>query len=160
MLKENEFNKLFTRGTKLPKIDTIRDTLKIIDIKRLKEIKQHFVKKAFKNKVFEKGTIDGHTVVAIDGTKFFGSNKKSCTEYVKNNHHSFHSGAIMSTVGSGPKLVMSLKTLYKTIKARWDIENSIFNNLKTECGLEHCYVHGGNAVEAVISLIFIVSNIM
>jgi hypothetical protein len=55
---------------------------------------------------------------------------------------------------------MSLKTLYKIIKARWDIENSIFNNLKTECGLEHCYVHGGNAVEAVISLIFIASNIM
>ncbi len=301
MLKENEFNKLFTRGTKLPKVDTIRDTLKVIDIKGLKEINQHIVKKAFENKVFEKGTIDGHTVVAIDGTKFFGSNKKSCTECLKNYNHSFHSGAIMSTVGIGPKLVidfemykagvdsvsknegeltvakrlitsvmakhkklidivvydalvchsvwinhciehevevvvrakknnnkslrqvkkkvnnlepvevwkeekglekvevyesmflmenveqplrfikfamkypekkcsqimivttcidMSLKTLYKIIKARWDIENSIFNNLKTECGLEHCYVHGGNAVDAVICLILIASNIM
>jgi hypothetical protein len=55
---------------------------------------------------------------------------------------------------------MELKTIFKIIRARWDIENSIFNNLKSEWGLEHCYVHGGNAVEAVISLIFIASNLM
>ena len=55
---------------------------------------------------------------------------------------------------------MPLKTLFKIIRARWDIENSIFNNLKSECGLEHCFVHGGNAVEAVLYLIFIASNIM
>ena len=55
---------------------------------------------------------------------------------------------------------MELKTLFKIIRARWDIENSIFNNLKKECGLEHCFVHGGNAVEAVLYLIFIASNIM
>jgi len=55
---------------------------------------------------------------------------------------------------------MTLKTLFKIIRARWDIENSIFNNLKRECGLEHSFVHGGNAVEAVLYLIFIASNIM
>jgi len=55
---------------------------------------------------------------------------------------------------------MALKTLFKMIRARWDIENSIFNNLKTECDLEHCFVHGGKAVEAVLYLIFIASNIM
>ncbi|WP_347707941.1 transposase [Clostridium sp. C2-6-12] len=55
---------------------------------------------------------------------------------------------------------MELKTLFKIIRARWDIENSIFNNLKRECGLEHCFVHGGKAVEAVLYLIFIASNIM
>ena len=55
---------------------------------------------------------------------------------------------------------MTLKTLFRIIRARRDIENSIFNNLKRDCGLEHCYVHGGNAVEAVLSLIFIASNIM
>jgi hypothetical protein len=55
---------------------------------------------------------------------------------------------------------MSLQTLFKMIRARWDIENSTFNNLKTECGLEHCYIHGGNAVEAILYLIFIVNNIM
>jgi len=54
---------------------------------------------------------------------------------------------------------MALKTLFKMISARWDIENSIFYNLKTECELEHCFVHGGQAVEAVLYLIFIASNI-
>ena len=55
---------------------------------------------------------------------------------------------------------MELRTLFKIIRARQDIENSIFHNLKTECGLEHCFVHGGNAVEAVLCLIFIASNIL
>lgn len=55
---------------------------------------------------------------------------------------------------------MELETLFKIIRARWDIENSIFNNLKKESGLEHCFVHGGKAVEAVLYLIFIASNIM
>ena len=55
---------------------------------------------------------------------------------------------------------MALKTLFKIIRACWDIENSIFNNLKKECGLEHCFVHGGKAVEAVLYLIFIASNLM
>jgi len=53
---------------------------------------------------------------------------------------------------------VELKTLYKIIKARQDIENSIFHKLKTECGLSHRYVHGGNAIEAVLCLIFIATN--
>ncbi|MFA7205927.1 MAG: transposase [Saccharofermentanales bacterium] len=53
-----------------------------------------------------------------------------------------------------------LHTLFKMIRGRWDIENSVFNNLKKECGLEHCYIHNGNAVEAILCLIFIASNIM
>jgi hypothetical protein len=40
------------------------------------------------------------------------------------------------------------------------IDNSIFNNLKRECGLEHCFVDGENAVEAMLYLIFMTSNIM
>ncbi len=35
------------------------------------------------------------------------------------------------------------------MKARWNIENRVFNNLKNNANLDHCYVHGGNAVEAV-----------
>lgn len=91
-----------------------------------------------KNKIFENRTIDGYTVTAIDGTKFFGSDKKSCLECLANNNHNFHSGVV---------------------RARLDIENSILNNLKNECGLEHCFVHGEKAVEAVLCLIFIASNL-
>jgi hypothetical protein len=34
------------------------------------------------------------------------------------------------------------------------------NNLKTECDLEHCFVHGGKAIEAVLCMFFIVANIL
>jgi len=40
-----------------------------------------------------------------------------------------------------------------------NFKNSRFNNLERECGLEHFFVHGENAVEAVLYLIFMVSNI-
>ena len=299
MLGENEFRNVFRRGTNLPQIDTIRDTLKVIDLDGLEVILTHTVKKAIKNKVFRDGTIDGYMVGAVDGTKFFGSKKKSCPKCLTSKDHFYHSGVVMSTVGNGPKLVVGFdtykpgedsvkkdegelnaakrlitdvtktyadlfdvvvydalacnsqwinhclglnlgivvrakknkcvkkvkrkanklgpvaawqsekdhaqilvfesqfmmtdvdrplrfvkylfkyengrryqimvvtnclgmrhRTLLKMIKSRWGIENSVFNNLKTECGLEHCYVHGGNAVEAVLCLIFIAANIM
>ena len=84
MIKNHEFSQLFAQGTKLPQIDAIRDILKVMDIKGLKQINQHKVKTAVENKTFENGTIDGYMVAAIDGTKFFGSNKKSCSECLKN----------------------------------------------------------------------------
>ena len=111
MIKDDEFKKLFPRGTKQPQIDTIRDTLKVAETNGLKLMNQHIVKKAVVNKVFDNGTIDGHTVVAIDGTKFFGSNKKSCPECLRNNAHSFHSGVVMSTIGYGPKMVIDFGCL-------------------------------------------------
>ena len=53
---------------------------------------------------------------------------------------------------------IDLDTIFKIIRGRQDIENSIFHNLKTECGLEHCFVHGQNAIEAVLCLIFIAAD--
>ncbi|WP_088225207.1 hypothetical protein [Desulfosporosinus sp. FKB] len=78
MIKNHEFSKLFPRGTKLPQIDAIRDTLKVIDISGLNQINDHIIKKSVENKAFDNGTIDRYTVAAIDGTKFLVSNKKSC----------------------------------------------------------------------------------
>lgn len=49
-------------------------------------------------------------------------------------------------------------SLFKIIRARQDIENSIFHNWKKECGLEHGFVHGGNAIESVLGMMFIASN--
>ena len=116
MIKSHEFSKLVPRRTKLAQVDAIRDTLKVINIDGLKQVNYHIVKTAINNKVFVNGTIDGYTVVAIDGTKFFGSNKKSCSECLKNMNgnktHCFHSGAVMSTVGMGPKLVIGFE-MYK-----------------------------------------------
>ena len=55
---------------------------------------------------------------------------------------------------------MGIKTVYKIMKARWNIENRVFNNLKNNANLDHCYVHGGNAVEAILYLLFIASNLL
>lgn len=57
-------------------------------------------------------------------------------------------------------LEMDLATLYKIICSRQDIENSVFHNLKTECKMEHCFVHGGNAIEAILCLMFVASNLV
>ena len=56
-------------------------------------------------------------------------------------------------------MTISTKTIYMIMKARWDIENRIFNNLKNNANLNHCFVHGGNAVEAVLYIMFIASNL-
>jgi len=108
MIQNHEFSKLFPGGTKLPSIDAIRDTLKVIDLDGLKHVNLHIVKKSVENKVFENGTIEGYMVAAIDGTKFFGSNKKSCSECLKNTKdkttHYFHSGAVMSTSRDGSQI--------------------------------------------------------
>ena len=302
MLQENEFKNIFSNRTTQPSIDTIRDTVKVIEINGLKTMLQYTVKRAFTNKVFNNGTIDVYTVAAIDGTKVFGSNKKCCekclTTFIKDKPHYYHSGVVMSLVGEIPNLVLDfemynpkvdlnnkdegeinaakrlllrvskeyrntvdivtydalacnpkflnccieasvdavirvkknnnnsirqikrtvnkkekaevwinkteiievyeetfymtgveqplryvkftkkrddkdrsqilivttcldipLKTLYRIIKARWNIENRVFNNLKTEAALGHCFIHGGNSVEAILYLIFIASNL-
>lgn len=78
MLKEKEFKNLLSRGTKLPLIDVVRDTLKSIDLNDLADMNLGIIKKVIENKTFRKGTIDGYAFEAIDGTKLFGSNKKSC----------------------------------------------------------------------------------
>jgi len=81
MIKNHEFSQLFPRGTKLPQIDAIRDTLKVMDIDGLKQINQQILKTALQNKTFENHRwIYGGT---IDGTIFFGGNKKSCSECLK-----------------------------------------------------------------------------
>lgn len=39
------------------------------------------------------------------------------------------------------------------------MENKTFNNLKNNASLAHCFVHGGNAIEAILYLLFIASSI-
>jgi predicted transposase YbfD/YdcC len=56
-------------------------------------------------------------------------------------------------------LDMNLKTVYRIMKARWNIENCVFNNLKNHANLNHSFVHGGNATDAILYLMFIASNL-
>ncbi len=305
MIATEEFKNILSRGMKLPKIDAIRDTLKVVDISKLRDTLRYGINKARENKVFDNGTIDGYVVAAIDGTQTFNSDRKNCENCLnafkkgKEETRNFHSSVVLSTIGEGAKLIIDfeqykpaedsatkdegeltvakrlikrvsenhknlldllvydaiacnsewinaciqsgldtvvrvkgnkiesvkeikkrinkydeveiwedvkgyesikvyedtfrmknvdkplrfikflmkktdgkrsqimiittsfyikLETLFKIIRARQDIENSIFHNLKTECGLEHCFAHGGNSIEAVLCLMFIASN--
>ncbi|HHX61044.1 MAG TPA: hypothetical protein GX707_10090, partial [Epulopiscium sp.] len=116
-LKSKDFNKIISRKVKLPQIDTIREILKRIDLSGLEALTSSVVNKAKENKVFRNGTIDGYTVAAIDGTKLFGSNIKSCPECCKSTLkngkvHKAHNAVFVSLVGSQPRLTIDFE-LYK-----------------------------------------------
>lgn len=113
MLYENEFRNVFSRNIMLPQIDTMRDTIKVIEPNGLKYMLVHTVKKAIENKAFVNGTIDGYTVAAIDGTKLFGSYIKYCPEslttMIKGRKYYYHYASVMSIIGDGPKLILGFE---------------------------------------------------
>jgi len=302
MIKSGEFNTLTTSNVRVPKIDTIRSSLKTVNLNCLKRINNSIIKKAVRNKVLDEGTIDGYTVAAIDGTRLFRTEKAHCNDclHTSNNgkQYFYHECSVMSLIGDNANLVidyemakrkcadkktsqseiitsknllnrvvsdhngfidviaydalalsspfinecinlnidavirvkksyilsvkkvkritnkkeciiewsdndyrikatesifhmpgveqplryikyakkhikgdrsqvlivttamnMNAKTVYKIMKARWNIENRVFNNLKNNANLNHCFVHGGNAAESVLYLMFIASNL-
>ena len=116
-IKSNDFINIISKKMKFTQIDTIRDTLKVVDNQGLYKMHRKIIKRVKRNKVFDEGTIDGYTVAAIDRTKLFGSYKKSCEECcntnTRNNHtHYFHSAAFMSLIGNEPRLIIDFE-LYK-----------------------------------------------
>ncbi len=54
----------------------------------------------------------------------------------------------------------SVKTLWKIMHKRWDIENNAFHQLKTEWHLDHCFLHSPAGVETVLMFIIIAFNLM
>jgi len=76
-------------------------------------------------------------------------------KFAKKHKNGDHSQMLVVTTSMN----MSIKTVYRIMKARWNIENRVFNNLKNNANLNHCFVHGGNATEAVLYLMFIASNL-
>lgn len=78
MIKNTDFKKISVKTCKLPGIDTIRDTLKVIETDGLREMLKCCITKTRENKVFDNGTIDGLVVCAIDETQTFNSDKKKC----------------------------------------------------------------------------------
>lgn len=54
----------------------------------------------------------------------------------------------------------SVETLWKIMHKRWDIENNVFHQLKTEWHLDHCFLHSPTGVETVLMFIIIAFNLM
>jgi len=51
------------------------------------------------------------------------------------------------------------ETLWKIIHKRWDIENNVFHQLKTECHLDHCYLHSPTGIDAIVGFMMIAFNL-
>ena len=304
-LERKDYSQIVSRRMTLPKIYTIRDTLKVINLDDVRKMHTNIIRKARRNKSFCDGTIDGYTVAAIDGTRLFGSYKKSCEEClstsIKNGKkYYYHNATFLSTIGKEPRVILDyecyhgtmdpsnkdegeltvakrlltrvakthknlvdvivydalacngswinycldnavipivrvknsniigikevkkkigkkdgvmewedkdrqckvqvyeeefyiegvdsplrfvkfakqnsdkkrtqvmllttdftipLKTLYTMIHKRWDIENSIFNKMKTYAGMEHCYIHHPNAMQAILYFMIMSVNL-
>lgn len=54
----------------------------------------------------------------------------------------------------------SPQTLWEVIHRRWDIENNVFHQLKTEWHLDHCFLHSPTGVETVLMFIIMAFNLM
>ena len=55
---------------------------------------------------------------------------------------------------------ISLETLHKIAHARWEIENNIFHQIKTEWHMDHCFIHDEIGLEAVFGFLVIAFNLM
>ena len=55
-VKSNDFINIISRKMKLPQIDTIRDTLKVIDNQGIYKMHRKIIQRAKRNKVFDEGT--------------------------------------------------------------------------------------------------------
>ena len=54
----------------------------------------------------------------------------------------------------------SVETLWKIMHKRWDIENNVFHQLKTEWHLDHCFLHSSTGVETVLMFMILAFNLM
>ena len=110
MIKSGEFNPMVSCNDRVPKIDTIRSSLKTVNINCLRSINSSIIKKAVRNKVLDEGTIDGYTVAAIDGTRLFRTEKTHCSDclHTSNNgkQYYYHECSVMSLIGDNANLVV------------------------------------------------------
>jgi hypothetical protein len=114
-LENGDFKKLVPKRMKLPRIGTIRDSLKTIEIDGLVRIHDEILKKSKENKLYRNGTIDGLKVVAIDGVELFSSKKKSCRNClirkINNVPHYYHKSVLAGYVGTDPHIVLGQEML-------------------------------------------------
>jgi len=113
MIKTGEFDNLVSNKKEVPKIDSIRNSLKSVELDILRNINEMIIKKSCRNKVLDDGTIDGLNVAGIDGTNLFNNQSSHCDDCIlkrnKGKEYYPHSCAVMSLIGNGPSLVLDFE---------------------------------------------------
>jgi hypothetical protein len=159
-LEKGRFKNLFPKKTRLPHIDAIRRSLSSFDIDSLHDMHDHIIKTIFKNKVFRNGTIDDIKVAAIDGVEMTGMDMKvrfiRFVEEIYDVEDKKESKEVWIVTTNKS---ICAETLWKIIHKRWDIENNVFHQLKTECHFDHCYLHSPTGIEATVGFMIIAFNL-
>ena len=117
------------------------------------------VKKLTNKKKYTKKWYDGTKRIKAYESLFYMDGVEKQLRYIKFKKKS-RNGERSQVLIVTTSMTLGVKTLYKIMKARWNLENRVFNNLKNNANLNHCFVHGGIAVEAVLYLMFIASNLL
>ena len=113
MIKAGEFDNIFLRKISIPRIDSVRNSLKTVSLNILRRINKNIIKKSVRNKVLDGGTINGYTVIAIDGTNLFNTQKPYCDDCIHTNKRGkiyyAHNAAVMSLIGESTNLVIDFE---------------------------------------------------
>jgi hypothetical protein len=116
-LEDNKtrFLHLFPKGTRLPKIDAIRETVKSMWLEDVQFMYDGLIAKIIENKVLRENTINGLRVAAVDGVELFSSKVKCCedclTREVNGEDEYFHKAVVSMTVGSDPHIALGVEML-------------------------------------------------
>jgi hypothetical protein len=118
-IRTGRIKKIVPKGTKIPFIDTIRRVLSELDYSSLFDILRDVILKARKNNVFRKTTIEGLSVVAIDGVELFSTKNegKSCEECLTRTLKDgeteyYHKAVVCMTVGANPRVCLGMEMLH------------------------------------------------
>jgi hypothetical protein len=116
-VRKGYVKKLVPRGTRIPYIDTIRRVLTGLDVSSFIDIHRSIIHKARKNHVFRKTTINGLSVVAIDGVELFCSKEKSCEECLTRTTKDgktefYHQAVVCMGVGAHPRICLGMEMLH------------------------------------------------
>jgi hypothetical protein len=114
-LEYDDFRPILPKKLRLPRIDAVRDSLKVFDIKTLDNMHNGILRDTKNNKLYRNGTIDGYKVAAFDGVELFESTNKNCskclTREINGVTHYFHRAVVASYVGADPRIVIGAEML-------------------------------------------------
>ena len=113
---KQRFKNLFPKGTRLPKIDALREIVKEMELTDVRAMHERVVDKAIENKVLRTNTINGLRVSAVDGVELFSSKVKCCegclTRELKSGEMEyFHKAVACITVGGDPHIALGVEML-------------------------------------------------
>lgn len=150
-LEHNDFKRIVARKMRFPRIDAIRDSLKVMGIKTLNVFHYGIIRTSIKNKLVRDGTIDGYTVAAFDGVELFESIKKSCksclTRVMRGVPHYFHKTVVAAYVGKDPCIVIGQEMLQPKLDSSKKDEGEMTASKRL---LKNLYLQLGHFADVIV----------